>query len=131
MSFIFWRRKGANQAFEVDQYNRFPVETQPAPDEICIGYEQITVAATALPLTAAQLLKRPTRAAIDIETAQIRWRADGIAPTTTVGGSVLAGGIITVTGSDLQVFQMIRATSTSATANVSYFQKRAASPAGV
>lgn len=51
-----------------------------------------------------------------LETAQIRYRYDGTAPTTTVGAIVDIGDMVTITGyAYLQAFRAIRTGSSSGT----------------
>jgi hypothetical protein len=86
------------------------------------GYEDITVANTAKTLTAATY-GASQKAFMTLETAQIRVRFDGTAPTTTVGHLVEVGDtIILDAGSQLSQFQAIRTGATSGVLRVSYFK---------
>lgn len=90
-----------------------------------IGFEQITVANTALGFTAAKITPpgRPeaTQASCRLETAEIRWRIDGLPATTTVGILLQPGDVLTVTGHDVMAtFSMIRTTATSGLLSCNY-----------
>lgn len=80
------------------------------------GYEQFTVAtSTALPSI-------PTGAAealVICETQTVRWRDDGVAPTSTVGMPLTANTAFPYTG-NLSVIRFIQTTAT-ATCSVSYY----------
>jgi hypothetical protein len=90
------------------------------------AFETISVAGTAVGFTAATWRDPSSGSAaklavVDIETAAIRWRADGTDPTATVGHPVGIGGQIKVYGGeDLTSFKMIRQGST-ASASVTYY----------
>jgi hypothetical protein len=96
-----------------------------------LGFEQITVAGTSVGFTATTL--RPNGAntspqatvgACRVTTAQIRYRIDGTAPTSTVGIVAEIGDVIALNGPDvLQKFRAIRTTSTSAALDCSVGQK--------
>lgn len=58
-------------------------------------YEQVTVAATSIGLTVANL-SGMAGCTVRLETAQVRWRMDGTAPTTTVGTLLEVGEILTI-----------------------------------
>lgn len=84
-------------------------------------YEQITVAASSIGIASA------TRAgmamcSLRLETAQIRWRADGTAPTTTVGTLMEIGDVMTIANIlDAMNIRFIRTGGTSGVLNVSCF----------
>ena len=83
------------------------------------GFEQITVGASAIGLTAASIGKA---AFITIENADIRYRIDGTNPTATVGHLVGNGGSIYLAEvKSLANFKMIRTGDTSATAFVTHY----------
>lgn len=88
------------------------------------GYEQLAVAATAVPPVSfpAATLNRPgaTGVLITVETAAVRWRDDGVAPTASVGNPLDTGMPFFYTG-DPANLQFIRQTSTSAVVNFNYF----------
>ncbi len=82
------------------------------------GYQQIEAAA----LATAQTLTIPTGANIAIimtETANVRWRDDGTAPTASVGMQLVAGDYMTYDG-DLSTIQIILE-SGSPKLNISYY----------
>ncbi len=90
------------------------------------GYEDLTVADSAVQLASVPT-GIPPRALIYVETAPIRWRADGTDPTASVGMYAPAGSYIdwTETGNQHQAmiakFSAIRATDVSATLRCAYF----------
>lgn len=87
--------------------------------ESYISYEAITVAGTAIPLTTIPAGARYAR--IFVETAPIRFRVDGTAPTATQGELVEAGSVIILDSRDqIQKLQVIRRGTTSATIRVHY-----------
>lgn len=81
-------------------------------------YEQITVADTAIGIATATLANM-AQCSARLETAEIRWRHDGTAPTTTVGTPMQAGDVLTFADlRDAAAFRAIRTGSTSGTLNV-------------
>ena len=86
-------------------------------------YESITIADTAIGLTASKLTteRRPISVLITFETAPIRWRADGTDPTSSEGhiqnpmSSMIIEGI-----HNMQKIRFIRTGTTSGIAKVSY-----------
>ena len=84
---------------------------------IPLGYQQITSlsASTALTVPASARL-----ALIQAETANVRWRDDGTAPTASVG-LVLAAGAVLFYDGDLTAVRFIE-TSASAKLNVAYYR---------
>lgn len=104
-----------------------PLAVQHASDTI--AYESITInIAAAVALTAANYASTysdpPPSALITVETAQIRFRTDGSAPTSTVGHVAEIGDRIQISGlRDLKNFQAISTHATSsATVRVSYYR---------
>tara|TARA_R100000049_G_C1902806_1_gene52332 strand:+ start:376 stop:681 length:306 start_codon:yes stop_codon:yes gene_type:complete len=84
-----------------------------------LGYEKLAVAASAVSL--ASVPSEATEAHIQCDTAAVRFRFDGTAPTTAEGTLIAADGSITLKGSDvLANVQFIRTTSTSASLKVAY-----------
>ena len=89
------------------------------------GYEKLTslAASTALAnvtLAAAPAIAKNTmRALIIPETQAIRWRADGIAPTATIGQPLAVGQELRYDG-DLSTLRMIEQVA-SAAVNVTYY----------
>lgn len=81
-----------------------------------LGYQQITSLGSAANLTPPV---GATAALITVETAGVRWRDDGSAPTASVGMPLTAGQSFTYYG-NLSAIQFI-AVSGSPTVNVSYY----------
>ncbi len=100
-----------------------------ADGERVYAFEQITAGATAVSLTASKytcLVDDPSdiptrRVVIYVETAAVRYRLDGTAPTTSVG-EILADGdrLVIDHCAELANAQFIADTGTSATLNVTY-----------
>lgn len=96
-----------------------------------LGYEQITVANSSIGITATVLQPnggntqpQANVGACRIETAQIRWRVDGVAPTSSVGTLAEIGDVIPLDGADALIrFRMIRTGGTSGVANCTVAQK--------
>lgn len=90
------------------------------------AFEQVTVAAAAIGLTAATYDpvggNGPAKCAtLLLETAQIRYRVDGTNPTATVGTPMEIGERVTIWGTaDLKNFRAIRTGGTSGVLNVEY-----------
>lgn len=91
------------------------------------AFEQITVAAVSIGFTSATINEgsghpQATIASCRLETAQIRYRVDGTAPTSSVGTLLEIGDIITLTSPDLvRNFRAIRTGGTSGVLDCSYF----------
>jgi hypothetical protein len=81
-----------------------------------LGYQQITSLASAANLTPPT---GTTAALITVETASVRWRDDGAAPTASIGMLLSAGQSFTYYG-NLAAIQFI-AQSGSPVVNVSYY----------
>lgn len=86
-----------------------------------VGYEAITVAATAIGLDTAKY-SGADRAVMTLETGQIRFRYDGAANPTSTTGHILDTGVsLTLDGAaSMQRFMAIRTTVTSGTLTVTY-----------
>ena len=90
-----------------------------------IGYESITVGASAIGFTAAQInpgsnAQRAERAFVTTEGASLRFRIDGTDPTSAEGHLVLANSSFVLSGHRaLANFRAIRVTG-NATAKVTY-----------
>ena len=83
-------------------------------------YESLTIADTALGLTASKISGQSV-AFITVETAQIRFRLDGTAPTASEGHLLEAGDDLTLEGATTMAsFKVIRTTATSAVLKCSY-----------
>ena len=82
----------------------------------CLGYQQITS------LTSSTALTVPAGASLALivpETQNVRWRDDGVDPTTTVGMPVLTNTSMSYDG-DLNAVRFI-AVASGAVLNVSYY----------
>lgn len=89
-----------------------------------LGYEQITGLSSAKGLTVPTrdvngLSCKPSIALIVAESAAVRWRDDGVAPTASVGMPLAAGVTLQYDG-DLTYIQFIEQ-SGSSKLNVSYY----------
>lgn len=83
--------------------------------------ETLTVAGTAVPLTATVYTSLHRHAFITVETAPIRFTVEGTTPTAALGHLANPGDIITLKNQDqIRKFQATRLTGTSATLMVSY-----------
>lgn len=89
-----------------------------------LGYQQITSLGSAVGLTVPQattggLAAKPSIAIIVAETAAVRWRDDGVAPTATVGMPLAVGTTLQYDG-DITAIQFIEQTA-GAKLNISYY----------
>ena len=90
------------------------------------GYQQIVglAASTALTIPTRSnqtgVAGTPTVAMIVVETASVRWRDDGVAPTATVGMPLSVGAVLMYDG-DLTRIRFIQQAG-NATLNVSYYK---------
>lgn len=92
---------------------------------IPFDFESITVADSAIGLTAAKLSAspKPKKIFITIENAQLRYRMDGTDPSATVGHIANPTDIITLEGySQLNNVKFIRKGATSAVIQVTYMR---------
>lgn len=90
----------------------------------CFGYQQITNVSSSVGLTVPVvdpngLNARPSIALITPEGQAVRWRDDGVAPTSTVGMPLAAGVTLQYDG-DLSKIKFIEQTA-SAKLNISYY----------
>lgn len=84
-------------------------------------FEQVTVANSSIGLTAAKLLGMAS-CTIRLETAQVRWRADGTAPTSSVGTLMEVGDVLTIPNIvDAAAIRFIRTGATSGVLDSSCF----------
>lgn len=84
------------------------------------SYEALTIGSTAVALTPA-VYGSAKRALITVETAQIRFRFDGTAPTSAEGHIADPGDIIYLTSNaDIAAFRAIRSTSVDAKIRCTY-----------
>lgn len=96
-------------------------------DKLVIGthvtaFEQVTVDDTAAGIgLTAETYGDATNALITVDTADIRYRLDGEAPTSTSGHLVKSGETLTLqSAADIANFKAIRTATTSAVLSVSY-----------
>jgi len=80
------------------------------------GYQQITSLSAAVGLTVPLFARI---AVIQAEAQVVRWRDDGVNPTSTVGMTLAVGASITYSG-DLAAVKFIQATS-GAILNITYY----------
>jgi hypothetical protein len=92
-----------------------------------VSFEQITVAASAVGLSAATLggyvtdqgTPQRARFVLTVETAAVRYRTDGTPPTSSVGMLLNPGDVLTIdTPDEARALKLIRTTATSATVDV-------------
>lgn len=91
------------------------------------AFETITVSTTAVGFTSATYAPSGTTPAdyamVSVETAAIRYRVDGVAPTASVGHAIEAGSGFPVCGQpSLKTFQMIRRDGADSTVRVTYYR---------
>ncbi len=96
-----------------------------SPSQVCVGFETLIVTTSSLGLASIPL--NATGAIIQVEsdalTAAIRYREDGIAPTSSVGKFKNNGDEVElITNQSLQQFRVIQGTSGSTTLNISYYK---------
>jgi hypothetical protein len=91
------------------------------------GYEQITVANSAIGFTASKITEgnghpQATRALCRLETAEIRYRTDGGTPTSSVGTLLEPGDVLEINADPVQIAQFlaIRTGSTSGSLSCAY-----------
>lgn len=88
------------------------------------GYEQITVANTAIGFTSTKInpsAGQMLTASCRLETAEIRWTLDGTTPTTTIGTLLEPGDQLIVSGfTNLSLFRAIRTGATSGVLSCHY-----------
>lgn len=85
------------------------------------GYESVTVANSSVGLTSATYSNAQV-AVMTLETAQIRVRFDGTAPTTSEGHLIEVGDVITLNaGSQMALFHAIRTGATSGVLKITYY----------
>jgi len=90
------------------------------------GHEQLTVSTTAVGLSVPN---NTTRALIQCgATNGVRWRADGVAPTSAIGIALAADGVLDLTDplgefvEFLDAIQFIRSGGADATLDIEYFR---------
>lgn len=87
------------------------------------GYESLTVSTVSVSLTQSNYDKVPPAigAVVTVDTAPIRWRKDGTAPTSSEGNfAIPTGDPILLVASDLPNFKAIRQGASNASLRVTY-----------
>ena len=110
---------GAEVKLRGDEAGRTVVSPRPAS---VIGYETLSIAATALSLSVA-IPDRPKSFVGVLETAQIRFRGDGTAPTSTTGTLMEVGDQIYLTEEQVENMQFIRTGGTSGVLNGHFYDQ--------
>jgi hypothetical protein len=92
------------------------------------AFEQITVSTTAIGFTQATVFPSGDEpgimAVLTVETADVRYRVDGLDPTAAVGDRVSASGTLTVCGvPSLRKLKFIREDAADATLSVTYYRE--------
>ncbi len=95
----------------------------PTVEPVATDFEALAITnAVAVALTEAKIANK-VKAMITVETAEIRWRIDGTAPTTTVGHMGAKGDIIMLTNAtDIGHFKAIATSATAASLSITYFE---------
>lgn len=88
---------------------------------MAIDFESLTISsASAVAITSTIIDQHPDDGLITVETAAVRFRIDGTAPTATVGHVLEVGDVLELRGmGELSKFQAIRRDGTDATLRVS------------
>ena len=99
-----------------------------SPSLTPFAFETITVSTTALGFTATSYAPAGVKAAdyavLSIATAALRYRADGLAPSATVGHVLPIDGAATVCGtSTIRKILLIRKDATDAVVSVTYYRE--------
>lgn len=92
----------------------------PTSYDAAMGYESLTVAATAVGLAFADA-GAAERALMTLETGQIRFRYDGVSPTASEGHLMEIGDVFVLEGGgNLAAFEAIRTGGTSGVLKITY-----------
>lgn len=87
---------------------------------MAIDFESLTISTVAVAITATIIDQHHDDALITVETAAIRFRIDGTAPTASVGHVLAVGDVLTLRGmGEISKFQAIRRDGADATLRVS------------
>jgi hypothetical protein len=87
---------------------------------MAIDFESLTISTAAVSITAAIIDQHHDDALVTVETAAVRFRIDGTAPTATVGHALEVGDVLELRGmGEIGKFQAIRRDGTDATLRVS------------
>jgi hypothetical protein len=93
--------------------------------DVCVGFEQITNTDDAFQLTPPDQGGGVVLALIQAEAQGLRWRADGQAPTASIGSLIPANAELEFTGTPQGLAQLrLIAETTGAIANVHYFKNQ-------
>ena len=84
-----------------------------------INYESITVSTVAKNITATLIDQHHDWALVTVETAPVRFRLDGTAPTTSEGHLLNVGDVLELRDGELSGFGVIRSSGTDAVIKVS------------
>lgn len=99
-----------------------PIYTGEGEGAEASGYESVSVAGSAVGLTSGTY-GDAIKAVMSVEEAQIRFRIDGVSPTSNEGHLGQIGDIITLySASDIAGFEAIRTGSTSGVLKVTYLE---------
>jgi hypothetical protein len=85
-----------------------------------LGYQQIS-AGTLATATALTIPTGATVAVVQPDTAAVRWRDDGTAPTGAIGMQILTGATVAFGGGSMTAVKFILTTGGSPVLNVSYY----------
>ncbi len=87
---------------------------------MAIDFESLTISTSAVSITAGIIDQHHDDALITVETAVVRFRIDGTAPTATVGHVLEVGDVLELRGmGEISKFQAIRRDGVDATLRVS------------
>jgi hypothetical protein len=90
----------------------------PAYARATVGFEQLTVSSVALSLTVPAAAHS---AWLTCDTQNVRYRIDGVAPTTTTGHVLQTGQVLEISGrARLLAMRLIRSGGTDSTLSVTY-----------
>lgn len=92
----------------------------PGTRSVPLGFQNISDLSAAVGLTVPDTKPKPDFAVLVAETAAVRWRDDGVAPTSS-DGMLLAVGVEFVYTGNLEAIKFIAATGSPAL-DVSYYK---------
>ena len=95
--------------------------TLPGLERSVSGFETLTVGSTAVGPTAASTINATAAHFGPLETQQVRWRADGAAPTASVGALLEVGQTLSLEGDAARKVQFIKTGGSDAALPVHYF----------
>ena len=85
-----------------------------------LGYQQIS-AATLATATALTIPAGASVAVVQVDTASVRWRDDGTAPTNAIGMQMAAASTLAFGAASMKAVKFILATGGSPVLNVTYY----------